>query len=210
MSDLIRLHQETLADAGYDPGPIDGIWGPMTEAATAAFVAARGQPSAARLPKLPWVEELLSVFGWHEVRDSTKLRAWLKSDGATLGSPADLPWCGDAAETAIKRGLPTEPFAGDLKANPYWARNWLGFGTPCQPVYGACAVFERGSGGHVGFIVAQDSRSWHILGGNQGDRISVVAIDKRRLLGTRWPMTFANPSIPAPVKAAIAQSVNEV
>lgn len=210
MTDLIRNHQQILDRAGYDPGPVDGVWGPMTEAASRAFIAARGTARASGLPHLPWIEEMLSVFGLHEARDNARLRAWLKSDGATLGNPAGLPWCGDAVETAIRNAIPDEPFTGDLKANPYWARNWLGFGVICQPVYGAVAVFERGSGGHVGFIVGQDARSWHVLGGNQGDKIGVTAIDKRRLLGCRWPRTVFNPNLPAPVRAAIAQSVNEV
>ena len=210
MTDLIRDHQTMLDAAGYDPGPVDGLWGPMTEGATMEFVRAKGRPRVPGLPSLPWVDEMRSVYGWHEVRDNARLRAWLKSDGATLGNPAGLPWCGDAVETAIIRALPDEPFGGDLKANPYWARNWLQFGVTCQPIYGAVAVFERGSGGHVGFVVGQDSRSWHILGGNQGDAINVTGIDKRRLLGTRWPRTVPQHSIPAPVRATIAQSINEV
>lgn len=211
MTDLIRDHQEILAAAGYDPGPIDGAWGPMTEAASRGFIAARGAPRRPVPSRQRWTEELLAVYGLHEVRDTTRLRAWLKSDGSTLGNPAELPWCGDAMETAIKRALPEEPLSGDLKANPYWARNWLGFGVTCQPVSDAIAVFARANGaGHVGVIVGQDSRSWHILGGNQGDSINVTAIDKRRLLGCRWPRTVFNPNVPAPIRDRLPQSVNEV
>ena len=38
----MELIQEALVAAGYDPGPIDGIDGPLTRAAIAAFQADRG------------------------------------------------------------------------------------------------------------------------------------------------------------------------
>jgi len=207
---------------GYDPGAVDGIFGPRTAAAGQAWLAAGGKarpiaPAPAGVAPVggvvPWVTELLAMFGMHETRDNVALRKWLMSDGSTLGNPAQLPWCGDAMETAIKRALPKEPFDGDMKANPYWARNWLSFGVTCQPVYGAVAVFSReGGGGHVGVLVAQDTRRWHVLGGNQGNAINVVGLDMRRLLGCRWPVTFANPHQPLRLIPAgdIATSQNEV
>jgi hypothetical protein len=36
----IKAHQRKLQKAGFDPGPIDGIWGSKTEAANAAWEAA--------------------------------------------------------------------------------------------------------------------------------------------------------------------------
>lgn len=35
--ELVKSIQQSLAEAGFDPGPVDGIWGPRTQA---AFVAA--------------------------------------------------------------------------------------------------------------------------------------------------------------------------
>lgn len=142
------------------------------------------------MTNLPWLSELRTVFGLHEIRDKAQLAAWLKSDGKTLGDPSALPWCGDAAETAIARSLPDEPRPKPLAQNPYWARNWASFGMPCRPAFGAIAVFERsGGGGHVGFLVGQDRTAFHVLGGNQGDSVSVVRIAKARLIATRWPLT---------------------
>lgn len=164
------------------------------------------------MKNLPWIDEIKTVFGLHELRDKAKLAAWLKSDGKTLGDPAALPWCGDAAETAIKRALPGEPMPDPLKQNSYWARNWAKFGIPCAPAYGAIAVFERpGGGGHVGFLVAQDATHFHVLGGNQGDTVSIVRIAKSRLIATRWPLTFLDVPAPLPVRkpADIPRSANE-
>ena len=36
---FVSALQTTLAEAGYDPGPVDGIYGPKTEAAVKAFQA---------------------------------------------------------------------------------------------------------------------------------------------------------------------------
>lgn len=164
-----------------------------------------------RNQELPWIVEGKTVWGLHEVRDNTRLRTWLRSDGKTLGDPKALPWCGDYVETAIKNSLPREPFTGALAQNPYWARNWQQFGVATNPVYGAVGVFERGSGGHVGFLVGEDRSDYYVLGGNQSDSVNIVRIIKKRLLGSRWPSSFANPNRPLPQMTAnnIPRSVNE-
>lgn len=161
--------------------------------------------------ELPWITEVKKVWGLHEINDHAKLSQWLRSDGKTLGDPKMLPWCGDLAETAIKNVLPNEPFPGALGRNPYWARNWLLLGDATDPVYGSVVVFSRGKGGHVGFLVGEDATDFYVLGGNQGNAVNVVRITKQRLLGTRWPKTFANPKIPLPrlTPESIPKSTNE-
>ncbi|PZQ18963.1 MAG: TIGR02594 family protein [Ancylobacter novellus] len=200
--------QLRLKALGFDPGPLDGAWGPRTRAAVIAFqrsvnlvqdgivgpktvAAFNAQGSGA--PKATvgepiWVQEGRRKLGLHE--SNPALKAWLKSDGRTLGDPELLPWCGDFVETCIRLALPNEP----VPTNPYLARNWLQFGVSCpEPVVGAVAVFWRGSktgtSGHVGFVVGQDATYLSILGGNQSNTISVSRIAKSRLLGLRWPKT---------------------
>jgi len=114
---------------------------------------------------------------------------WLKRDGRSLGDPGENPWCGDFVETCIRVALPGEPLLGALGTNPYWARNWLLFGQAVQPIPGAVMIFERGSGGHVGFTVGQDDTHFFVLGGNQSDAVTIARIAKTRLLGARWPAT---------------------
>lgn len=202
---------------GMPEAECDGIEGPKTQGAVMA-AARSGRLSVLELPPkvatsaLPWIGEMLTVFGLHEKRDKARLAAWLKSDGKTLGDPTALPWCGDAVETAIKKALPKEPFPGAVGENPYFARNWQTFGRACGLVYGCLAVFERGpQSGHVGFLVGQDSDEVFVLGGNQGDSVSVVAIAKSRILATRWPVTFPGEGQPLPPMsgADIPKSVNE-
>ena len=58
-----------------------------------------------------------------------------------------------------------------------------------QPITGAVLIFERNSGGHVGFAVGQDDTHFYVLGGNQSDAVTITRVAKSRLLGARWPAT---------------------
>jgi uncharacterized protein (TIGR02594 family) len=159
---------------------------------------------------LPWMVEAKKVMGLHEDRDRAVLAKWLKSDGKTLGDPSKLPWCGDFVDTAIELALPDEPRPGKLGENPYWALNWLLFGKACNPAYGAVVAFERPGGGHVGFLVGQDEKRFYVLGGNQGDTVSVTPIDRGRARGYRWPTTYkGRPGDLPQMKSATASSKNE-
>lgn len=217
MSEGTRLIQRGLKEDGFDPGPVDGVAGRRTLEAFSRWAEAQGSKRAVSGAPVvsggafPWIAEGRKVMGLHEARDNAKLVAWLRSDGKRLGDPAKLPWCGDYVETAIKLSLPDEPFPGPVGENPYWARNWLHFGVRCDAVEGAVGVFERGpQSGHVGFLVGQGAGVFYVLGGNQGDTVSVVPIARGRLLGARWPKTFPNPERPLPKMDGGKISINEV
>jgi uncharacterized protein (TIGR02594 family) len=187
----IRLIQSGRDKLGHSPGAIDGLWGLRTARAIKALLAANGRAASVAPPgPLPWITEAKSALGRHEARDRSWLMDWLKRDGRSLGDPSKNPWCGDFVETCIRMGLPDEPLLGALGTNPYWARNWLLFGREVQPITGAVLIFERGSGGHVGFAIGQDDTHFYVLGGNQSDAITIARIAKSRLLGARWPATY--------------------
>lgn len=212
----MKEFQQQLQKLGFDPKGVDGIGGPNTAEAFRKFLKHNGfdfdviaSPTGITISgpvgqqELPWIQEAKRVMGRHETRDSAFLKKWLKSDGKTLGDPAQLPWCGDFVETCLRLALPAEPFSGRVAQNPYLARNWLEFGQPCQPALGAVGVFWRGNpqgtSGHVGFLVGESAQDYYVLGGNQGNSVSVTRILKTRLVGTRWPASFN--SIPAPLPA---------
>jgi uncharacterized protein (TIGR02594 family) len=190
----VKLLQQMLRDAGFSPGPIDGVFGPATEKALRELVTTYnrlrnnvGRPLASDSDPLPWMALAKRLLWLHEVRDNAKVRQFLESDGSTVGDPAKVPWCGDFVETVIKKSIPTEPFPKPLADNPYWARNWVHFGVPCPPCYGCIIVFSRGSGGHVGFLAGDNGDYWAVLGGNQNDSVCYANIAKARTLATRWP-----------------------
>lgn len=99
-------------------------------------------------------------------------------------------------------------------ANPLWARNWAGFGTKAaKPSLGDILVFERaGGGGHVGIYVGEDATAYHVLGGNQGDAVSIARVAKDRCLAVRrCPWKLAQPANVRPIRLAAggALSTNE-
>ncbi len=52
--DEVRALQQLLADAGHDPGPIDGIFGQMTESAVEAFQSANSLPVTGLVDQATW------------------------------------------------------------------------------------------------------------------------------------------------------------
>ena len=213
----IKKVQQALINAGYSVGKTgaDGIFGRDTIKGLKAFQSAMGLdiqypgtigPKTLRALGLiddstpiqntiitpPWITEGLRKLGLHEKADNKKLREYLKSDGQTLGDPAQLPWCGDFIETIIALTLPKE----SLPTNPYWAANWLKFGKslPIDEFYkGAIGVKKREGGNHVFTIVGHDKLNVHALGGNQSNSISIVKIPKKQITGMRWPNTYPMP-----------------
>lgn len=226
--------QQRLRELGFDPGPVDGILGPRTEAAIVAFKRShdlRARPYIGPITLsllfgeshryedmgIPWMNEVAKHMGLHETRDFTRLFAWLRSDRSSVGDPRKFPWCGDLVETAIKLTLPGEPFPGRVGLNPYLARNWLEFGVDRGPRYGAVAVFWRTSlhgslNGHVGFAIGHDPKLGRIRvrGGNQSNSVSDAWLDSARLLGYRVPKTHAElPPLPVMDSRGAVISSNE-
>jgi uncharacterized protein (TIGR02594 family) len=102
-------------------------------------------------------------------------------------TPIRLPWCGLFVAHCLRRGQPGfAPPRRHARARP-----WLDWGEDCAPQLGAVMVFwhyhRRGPFGHVAFYVAEDDDAFHVLGGNQMNRICVMRYPKTRLLGCRWP-----------------------
>ena len=189
-TDAIRLIQSGLDKLGHRPGTIDGQWGVRTARALKSLLEVNGRAASLVPPgPLPWITEAKTALGRNEARDRSWLMDWLKRDGRSLGDPGKNPWCGDFVETCIRMALPDEALLGALGADPYWARNWLLFGKETKPVTGAVLIFERGSGGHVGFAIGQDDTHFYVLGGNQSDAVTIARVAKSRLLGARWPLT---------------------
>jgi uncharacterized protein (TIGR02594 family) len=98
----------------------------------------------------------------------------------------DVPWCA-VAQTAIAiRAGKEVPFAGYDRLR---AASFLKFGKEViKPVLGDTLVFTRQGGGHVGIYIAEDETTYHVMGGNQGNRFSITRLLKSRLSGVRRPV----------------------
>jgi uncharacterized protein (TIGR02594 family) len=137
-------------------------------------------------------------------------------------SDDDIAWCG--LLVAFICWLRLKNIAEVVKA-PLWARNWVKYGTGVAvrkngklvnlsglvPSLGDILVFERGSGGHVAFYIGEDNESFHVLGGNQGNKVSIVRMAKSRCLAVRRPPYATTPAAVKPYIVSVggALSTNE-
>lgn len=160
------------------------------------------------------ISEALALIGVHEVvgkGSNPTIIGWrdeLNQAGAKIVGYADddIAWCGLFAAIVTHR-------AGKVPVvNPLWARNWAAFADPSPAAgLGDVLVFVRDGGGHVGFYIAEDSTAYHVLGGNQGNRVSITRIAKDRCIARRRPTYINRPASVKPytVAASGALSRNE-
>lgn len=203
----VEAIQKALKAKGFDPGPVDGIWGRKTIAAVKAFQHAEGlevdgiygpmtssrlfPPAAPAHYDAPWMAEAARLIATREFlgeRDNPDILDWAIQIDIPYGGD-DIPWCGLFVGHCIATTLPDEPLPQGLLG----ARSWLKLGKGSTPRLGAVMVFWRGSKqsweGHVGFYAGQHGENFLILGGNQGDSVCYTWIHRDRLLEARWPLT---------------------
>lgn len=128
----------------------------------------------------------LADYGLTEVDgpgSNPEILAMAKEVGADYPSD-DVSWCGLAVATWVKRT------GGTLPEGFLAARSWLKWGQPAQtPAPGDIAVLWRTDPsaweGHVGIFIKERGGLVYLLGGNQGNTVTVASFHKARLLGYR-------------------------
>ncbi len=214
--------QKALAERGFKPGPLDGVWGRQTAEAVrrfqakndlevdgivgpltlAALLPEAANPDGLADPTLIWFKEAARLLGTREHPGSgsnTVILDWAKNLDLDYDGD-DIPWCGLFLGHCIGATLDREPLPTRLLS----ARSWGRFGIPTKLTPGAVMVFwrkSRESGlGHVGFYAGENKTgtAYRILGGNQSDAVSLAWIGKERFVGARWPASVS-PPIPHPV-----------
>jgi uncharacterized protein (TIGR02594 family) len=107
-------------------------------------------------------------------------------EATTIGSPFNQDdqtyWCSAFCVWVMEQ-------AGYTSTKSAWARSWLDWGKEIdRPERGAITVFSRGPrSGHVAFYLAHTNTTIRVLGGNQGDAVSIADHDRSNFLGYRWP-----------------------
>lgn len=160
------------------------------------------------------LQEAIKLIGVAEVvgkGSNRTILAWrdelnLAGVAITGYSDDDTPWCGLFAAIVCHR-------AGKLVVkSPLWARNWAKFGVKAPEAgLGDVLTFVRNGGGHVGFYVAEDKTAYHVLGGNQSNKVCITRIAKDRCIAARRPEYQRPPSSVKPyfVAASGGLSKNE-
>lgn len=157
------------------------------------------------------IKHALSLYGTDELVGNSNNKVildWAKECKIPNYTADSIPWCGLFVAVVVLRAS-FQPVK-----NPLWARNWAEFGTRSfRPSLGDVMVFSRDNGsGHVGFYVAEDNDTFHILGGNQSNTVCITRIAKNRLLAARRPIwKIAKPDSVKPyfVTSTGAISTNE-
>jgi len=134
------------------------------------------------------ISEALKLFGVAEVvgkGSNATILSWrdeLNKNGVKIEgySDDDIPWCGlFVAICCLRAGK-------KVVSEPLWARNWTKYGVQSNLAsLGDVLTFSRGSGGHVGFYIAEDKQCYHVLGGNQSNEACITRVEKIRLIGCR-------------------------
>lgn len=205
--------QERLAALGFYHGDLDGVRGPATSAAIIAFkksqgLRARDYVGPVTLRHLfeadaaggagdvvpPWQQVALGRLGVREIEGDLSnpvILDWADEAGIDYAGD-DVPWCGLFVASCLLEGLGAD--AGAMPSHVLTARKWRDYGRPCDPSVGSVMVFWRGERhgwrGHVGFYAGEDASAFHVLGGNQGNAVSIARIAKERLISCRWPHAF--------------------
>lgn len=111
----------------------------------------------------------------------------------------ETAWCAAfVGHCLAKGGVASLPTA--------WALNYASYGVRLdRPVYGAIAYMSRKNsagkviGGHVGFVAGiRADGAIMLLGGNQGDKVSIAPFEKTRIIGYRWPQYSPVPNTELP------------
>ena len=176
-----------------DSGELDFVFEQPAEATPKSAVAvtkAASGPYTGPLEEFATEKTPLAVatrfVGLNEKRDRNVIASFIKKAGGQNINPRVTAWCAAFVNAALgAKGL-----EGTGKLN---ARSFLDYGTPTKkPSEGDIVVLSRGNSnwkGHVGFFVKDNGDTISMLGGNQGNSVSVEEFPKSRILGYRKPPT---------------------
>lgn len=128
-----------------------------------------------------------SMIGMHESYDRTALNEFMGID------PTITEWCAAFVNAVLREA--GVPGSETVHSKPLLARSFLHWGERIdrsEVTRGDVVIFPRGSEGwqgHVGFFydsyVEDDIEYWLILGGNQGNSISISPYPRSRVIGVR-------------------------
>jgi len=134
----------------------------------------------------PWVEIAHGEIGTQERPGrfhSPRILEYQRSVNDAFTTD-EIPWCSTFMNWVFQ-------MYGLQGTGSGMARSWLTWGEPVRtPRRGAVVVFRRPpnpDSGHVGLWVGELLDYCLVMGGNQMNRVCVLAYPKIEILGQRWP-----------------------
>jgi uncharacterized protein (TIGR02594 family) len=128
-----------------------------------------------------WMELGLKELGQAEIpgdfKNNPRIIEYFKAC-AIHYSKDEVPWCSAYANWVMM-------MAGKPRTNSAAALSWNTYGKELKiPVYGCIVVFKH----HVGFWVEDAGLNLRLLGGNQGNKVSIAPFAKKEVLSYRYPL----------------------
>jgi uncharacterized protein (TIGR02594 family) len=142
---------------------------------------------------LAWARAELGVHETPGPASTARIIEYRDIAGIPLGGEdGRVPWCAIFVNAALRS-------AGLNGSGNGMARGFLRWGMALDgPAKGAITVLSSSRGpttGHVSFYVGETDTHVRLLGGNQGDAVSIASFPKSRVLGYRWPEGVDLPAI---------------
>lgn len=132
-----------------------------------------------------WIDIARSQLGVTETPGPASNATIEGYHAATAGGPTidGIPWCSSFVCWCIQA-------SGIESTRSKSSQSWLSWGVQVPPIVGAVGVIKNVAqpGGHVGFVLGQNAEGMIVLlGGNQGDAVSIRAYARERFVSFRWP-----------------------
>ena len=155
----------------------------------ALLLVSCGKREPSSLPRPPVTQTLTHkayyYIGLNEQRDRILIKEIMGID------PVTTEWCAAFVNMILLENL--IPTSESVNPNPLLARSFLDWGQGVyKPQKGDIVVFKRGADwqGHVGFYVSTTTDQngveyYNILGGNQGDAVSIEPYAVSRVVSIR-------------------------
>lgn len=143
-------------------------------------VVVHPQPSSTN-PK--WYDIALGEMDQSEISGSRDNPRIVEYHSVTSLSADDdeTPWCASFVSWCLEKSNIRSTRSARAKSYATWGSKLD------SPKLGCIAVFTRTGGGHVAFFVSESATHVKVLGGNQGNKVSIASYSKANLIGYRWP-----------------------
>lgn len=122
-----------------------------------------------------------------------------------------VPWCG------LFMGIVSHYSGKKSVKEPFYPLNWCNFGSEASvPMFGDILIFIRlaetkRKAGHIGLYIGEDKDCYHVLGGNENEKVCITRILKSRLYIARRPKYKELPDcvrvIPLPSKCVVPKNI---
>lgn len=121
------------------------------------------------------------------------VRYWNEAKISPAVNDDETAWCAAFVGAMLFRDGVEGTRKPNAKSYALWGHEWAGMGL------GAVVVLHRSGNapkwqGHVGFCVGMNASNVYVLGGNQGNKVSIAAFPRSRVMTIRQPLGIILPS----------------